>query len=226
MNTALDTDSAGLDLYQKQVYQMIDLGLPKLVGMDDRQFVSYMEPLMEPVSETLASQGHQASNGHIPFLLVPNLACATKKVELLKFDNNGKALLNGLFIRNECWLPQKGKPYILTNIVLSEPRQHQRRFDGCLLTPEEEAELLKQEGSLVFTANEAVILALLYPEVINSLKCLKIFGSLYQERYMNLYVRYLYSHGTPRLASHNDGLMDLGPKHKWIIPNASARRTV
>lgn len=206
-------------LFERQVHRLVELGYPRLCGLDESAFRELLSPLADPVAGV-------PEQDDVPFVVVVTreLVRPEDTVPLLRLVDGRTP---GVVDRNHAPgdlatyqpLPELGldvldgghppKAYLLTGI--------QRGEEFCNVRPEDALPVIRSRGRTPLTIDEGVAVVTHAPHLLEKNKCFMLSGSRRNDRRVPaMWI----SQGAPKLGWCWDG-----NPHTWLgVASAGGRR--
>ena len=204
--------------FVRQVERLVELGYPRLAGLDEPSFRELLEPLAEPATRI-------PDQDDVPFVLVVTreLVRPEDSVPLLRLVGRRKP---GVVDRNHAdgdlatYLPlpelgldvlDRGHPpraYLLTGILRGE--------EFCNVRPEDALPVIRGRGRTALTIDEGIAVVTHAPHLLEKNKCFMLSGSRRHDRRVPaMWI----SEGAPKLGWCWDG-----NPHTWLgVASAGGR---
>ena len=208
--------------FQHQVDRLVELGYPRLAGLDEPTFRSLLAPLAEPAAG-LADGSAPEDDVRFVVVVTRELVRPEDTVPLLRLSGGDKP---GVVDRNHAAgdlatyqpLPELGidaldgsrspKAYLLTGV--------QRGEEFCNVRPEDALPVIRGRGRSPLTIDEGIALVTQAPHLLEKNKCFMLSGSRRSDRRVPaMWI----SDGAPKLGWCWDG-----NPHSWLGVASAAGR--
>ncbi len=168
-STAFDVEASADDELDRQITAYVQLGIPTLLGIDERTFRERVAPLRAQVLDTISTS--VVDGDAVPFVLVvPGLDVN----DLAPAMRRGAKLGVSVIDRDEAptyraIVDVPDGPYLLRGIDTGS--------EFCDVTPETALATLTGRGRTPLTIDEGVALTIVRPDMLRSNKCYSLAGS-------------------------------------------------
>ncbi|MGW8389336.1 DUF5701 family protein [Pseudoduganella sp. HUAS MS19] len=199
-----------------QVERLIELGYPQILGVSVTSFRQALSALASYLPEAGEMPTAIPSCGHLPFVLVINMAAVPVRKMIPLIERRGKAAVERLYpIEPELFLPTEGTAippghaYLLLDI--------DRGMETLNVTPDTALITLQAQQRSPLTVEEGVAILTHFPEFLQPNNCFLMLGSRCgDKRVPALWL----SDGRPKL-----GWCWAGNPHTWLGSASCAKRT-
>lgn len=161
------------NIFEKQLQQLLALGYPKIVGMDEETFITLVEPLKKKI-EKLPYAEIDMKKGYLPFVIVVKNKDAEKAMSLIKRE--GKQGMTKLYphtaadfnVREDVHIPDTNA-YVLVDIDRGKDTIHIPPYQALLT--------MQQHHRSPLTIDEGIAILLQYPEFLMRNNCFSLLAS-------------------------------------------------